>query len=429
MLYHYDGLGSTRALSNGAGDITDTYNYEAFGELLNSTGSSENSYLFAGEQYDAETENYYLRARYLDPSIGRFTQQDSWMGNNYDPITLHKYLYANADAGNMIDPTGNFSIGSMMSAVNVVGTLAGRAQFVYDVFQFASGEKEFSAKELGMVILFNHLPVKMVQRLLRKSCSPNSFTEDTLVSTEDGLKRIADIKIGDMVWAFNEETGEKSLQEVVHLIHGEGDKEIVDITLMSGEVIQATSGHPFYVNNADGQWGWLDAGDLVSGSTLTNLNGDELKVASVEKYLKPLSVFNLTVDNDHTYYVGESQVLNHNVQTRCPINGLLFGQKKPKYEINDKHVGGKRSGGKPSSLHIVDADIAFSRAIKAESDPKKWYAKSSDGKSIYMYTEDTKKGVAHLSANTSDVKSALRWNNIPDPVKFALGFDKKGKRK
>ncbi|MFM7854909.1 MAG: hypothetical protein ACKO96_24015 [Flammeovirgaceae bacterium] len=62
--YIYDGLGSTRALTNAAGTVTDSYNYDAYGTLLNSTGSSENSYRFAGEQFDKNLGQYYLRDRY-----------------------------------------------------------------------------------------------------------------------------------------------------------------------------------------------------------------------------------------------------------------------------------------------------------------------------------------------------------------------------
>ncbi|WP_185906572.1 choice-of-anchor A family protein [Teredinibacter haidensis] len=122
--YHYDGLGSVRTLSDSAGSISDAYDYEAFGEVLNRTGVTKNSYMFAGEQFDSSLNQYYLRARYYDQGIGRFTSMDTWMGNNHDPITLHKYLYANADPANNIDPTGKFSIGSVMSAVNVSSTLA-----------------------------------------------------------------------------------------------------------------------------------------------------------------------------------------------------------------------------------------------------------------------------------------------------------------
>ena len=117
--YHYDGLGSTRALSDASGALTDTYAYDAFGELLQQTGTTENHYRFAGEQYDAGLDQYYLRARYYDQGVGRFTQQDTWMGRDSDPITLHKYLYANSDPVNHTDPSGQMSLGSMMTGVNL----------------------------------------------------------------------------------------------------------------------------------------------------------------------------------------------------------------------------------------------------------------------------------------------------------------------
>ncbi|MGH1429411.1 MAG: Ig-like domain-containing protein, partial [Arenicella sp.] len=80
--YHYDGLGSTRALSDSSAAITDEYDYDAFGETLNQTGSTQNDYLFTGEQFDAGLDQYYLRARYYNQEIGRFTQADTWMGDN-----------------------------------------------------------------------------------------------------------------------------------------------------------------------------------------------------------------------------------------------------------------------------------------------------------------------------------------------------------
>ncbi len=106
--YHYDGLGSTRALSDDLGSITDSYNYEAFGDVLNQAGSTENNYLFTGEQFDSSLNQYYLRARYYNQGVGRFTQMDTWMGRNFDPVTLHKYLYANIDPVLNVDPSGMF---------------------------------------------------------------------------------------------------------------------------------------------------------------------------------------------------------------------------------------------------------------------------------------------------------------------------------
>ena len=104
--YLYDGLGSTRGLSDLSGNVTDSYAYKAFGELVSQVGSTENSYQFAGEQFDGDLDQYYLRARYYDQGKGRFTQQDVWSGYSHDPITLNKYLYANASPVIYTDPSG-----------------------------------------------------------------------------------------------------------------------------------------------------------------------------------------------------------------------------------------------------------------------------------------------------------------------------------
>jgi len=122
--YHYDGLGSTRALTDDTETVTDTYDYEAFGDLLNRTGFTDNNYLYTSEQYDPNLDQYYLRARYYNQGIGRFTQMDTFQGVASDPITLHKYLYASADPVNNIDPSGNFSLVSFGVAQNMRSTLS-----------------------------------------------------------------------------------------------------------------------------------------------------------------------------------------------------------------------------------------------------------------------------------------------------------------
>ncbi|GAA6139687.1 hypothetical protein NBRC116583_34340 [Arenicella sp. 4NH20-0111] len=341
------------------------------------------------------------------------------MGRNHDPITLHKYLYANVDPANMVDPTGNFSIGSVSVGGSISGILStiSVATTAFDIFGAATDGDGLTAKEAGIIFLTSLSPGKFL-KLFKRGC--NSFDSDTLVATENGLRPIHEVKIGDKVWAYNDKTGEKSLQEVTHLIFGEGTKELIDITLETGEVLTATNEHPFYVNNE-----WVDASDLVEGDYLVSIDDKSIEIEQVKNYRESRDVYNITVDNDHTYYVGVSKVLNHNAQKVCPINGLILGGKKPELEINNKHVGGLRSGGKASGLLPFDHDLAFRLALKAEKQPKKWYAKSTDGKSIYMYTES--RGKAHWSASTTDVKSALKFSDIPPAIKRALGFKDSGK--
>jgi RHS repeat-associated protein len=104
--YVFDGHGNVRALTDGTGAVTDTYDYDAFGNLIHSTGTTPNNYLFAGEQFDPDLNLYYNRARYLSTSTGRFWNTDTFEGDAIAPISLHKYLYASADPVNRIDPEG-----------------------------------------------------------------------------------------------------------------------------------------------------------------------------------------------------------------------------------------------------------------------------------------------------------------------------------
>jgi RHS repeat-associated protein len=139
-------LGSTRALSDVAGVVTDRYDYAAFGEGLNQSGATENRYRFTGEQFDETLNQYYLRARYYNQNIGRFTQQDTYQGNNFDPATLHKYLYANADPSNKIDPSGHMSLGSLMAGINVQAILVNTAVGVPSfAIGFAAGDGVLNA--------------------------------------------------------------------------------------------------------------------------------------------------------------------------------------------------------------------------------------------------------------------------------------------
>ena len=106
--YAYDGHGNVRFLTNESGAVTDTY--DAFGTLITATGSTNNRYLYSGEQFDPNLGLYYLRARLMNPLTGRFWSQDDYEGRRTGPASLHKYLYGGADPTNHIDPTGHFFI-------------------------------------------------------------------------------------------------------------------------------------------------------------------------------------------------------------------------------------------------------------------------------------------------------------------------------
>ena len=105
----YDGHGSTRQLADRVGSaITCRYNFEAYGEKLTDTSTSiqKTDLLYCGEQHDTTINMYNLRARFYDPSNGRFNAMDSFMGYNNDPQSLHKYAYCHGDPLNGFDPSG-----------------------------------------------------------------------------------------------------------------------------------------------------------------------------------------------------------------------------------------------------------------------------------------------------------------------------------
>lgn len=94
------------------------------------------------------------------------------------------------------------------------------------------------------------------------------FTEDTLVETESGHKKISEILIGDKVWTLNEETKERELNEVIACYDWRVDElperqELIELELEGGITIRCTENHEFYV---DGEW--VMAKDLQIGTDL-----------------------------------------------------------------------------------------------------------------------------------------------------------------
>ena len=125
--YHADGLGSIRALSDETGEVSDSYNYSAFGRLLEHAGVDTQSYYFAGESVDINVKLYYNRTRWLDVNGGRFVSADSFTGRTWDPMSLHRYLYARASPVDYVDPSGREGLLSAISAAAIYGSLVGVA--------------------------------------------------------------------------------------------------------------------------------------------------------------------------------------------------------------------------------------------------------------------------------------------------------------
>ena len=105
--YTQNAHGDVVNLTNAEGAVTKSYTYDAFGVEQNIDDSDTNAFRYCGEYFDAETGTVYLRARYYDPSIGRFISRDSYAGDNDKPLSLNRYTYCANNPIIYIDPSGN----------------------------------------------------------------------------------------------------------------------------------------------------------------------------------------------------------------------------------------------------------------------------------------------------------------------------------
>ncbi|MEI5033273.1 polymorphic toxin-type HINT domain-containing protein [Streptomyces sp. S1A(2023)] len=190
----------------------------------------------------------------------------------------------------------------------------------------------------------------------------NSFVPGTLVVMADGSRKpIENVKLGDKVLATDPKTGETTAQPVVSTILGEGAKNLVKVTVRTGDAspgnlgdavrasgrdgggvpvdtgllqlqptndgtgadtatgtVVATDGHPFWIPSL-GEW--VDASELEPGQRLQSSAGSWLQITAVQTWTQNAAVHNLTIADTHTYYVlaGEASALVHNSNCEGPI--------------------------------------------------------------------------------------------------------------
>ncbi|MFB7215581.1 polymorphic toxin-type HINT domain-containing protein [Streptomyces sp. NPDC056255] len=318
QVYLTDALGSVIGLANSDGTIATKYAYDPNGQPTVSGAASSNPYTFTGRENDG-TGLLYYRDRYYDPETGRFISQD--------PIGqaggTNLYQYALSSPTTYTDPTGN---NPMIAACAVGGLMDGGLDWA---FQRLSGRKvnwgqvgnaALTGCMLGMA--GEALGAFMAARssLRAGSClAHNSFTAGTPVLMADGSsKPIKDIKIGDKILATDPQTGETGPRTVTAFIEGNGEKQLVDLTIGTGQTqnaktgnITATDGHPFWVPALHQ---WVEAGDLKAGQWLQTSAGTWVQITAIQHRTQATKVYNLTVNDLHTYYVlaGATPVLVHN---------------------------------------------------------------------------------------------------------------------
>jgi RHS repeat-associated protein len=173
LVFGHDGHGSVRILYDIAGAvarIAQAYTFSAYGEMLAVHGPDAiavaitqrlSSLGYSGEHFDAKAQQQYLRARFYDPSNGRFNRLDPFAGNMQDPQSLHKYAYVHGDPIGMADPTGEFAMASAMAGSSIGGMLnqitADAGMFIAESFR----KQELSWETAGWALAGAFLGVGM----------------------------------------------------------------------------------------------------------------------------------------------------------------------------------------------------------------------------------------------------------------------------
>jgi RHS repeat-associated protein len=109
--YHYDYRGSTVAMTDANGGITDRFQYGPYGEATRRMGGTDTPFLYCGEHGIMTDRNglNYMRARYYSPEVGRFISRDSYEGDITEPKSLDLYAYVEGNPLIYIDPTGHMA--------------------------------------------------------------------------------------------------------------------------------------------------------------------------------------------------------------------------------------------------------------------------------------------------------------------------------
>lgn len=210
------------------------------------------------------------------------------------------------------------STAATVAAGVFVGSSTALAVSAYSAGLESNSVEEFA--EYGESAMYSTMAGGAVGGMLaygmdRSQKPSNCFVEGTGIQTEDGTVPIENVKPGDMVWAWDEDSGDVALKRVVETYINESS-ELIHV-FVDGEEIITTPTHPFYSPVK----GWTDAVRLRAGDILVLVNGEYVVVEKVQHEIleEPVTVYNFQVEGYHTYYVSAAGILVHNT---CPQRGV-----------------------------------------------------------------------------------------------------------
>ena len=235
------------ALSDSSGSVVARYHLDAWGRYRVPTelSASANRFGFTGYLFDQETNLYYAKARFYDPEFGRFTSQDSVLGQMDTPPSLHRFVYAGNRPTFYIDANGHawitvndlnnagkafggavYGVGEVIAAPGVL-TYQATGAFLYNV----TGEWQYKAQAEK---LLTHL--RGVRQGVRVSASPRHDRRSGIHVTVDSSA--SSIEKGD---AFEAAAGfGNAAGQVLTVV--EGVKGAPQITVAPARVLATNTG-------------------------------------------------------------------------------------------------------------------------------------------------------------------------------------------
>ena len=142
--YHRDEQLSTVFVTDGQGEIRNSYQYDAFGMSLGTTEKLNNRIRYTGQQYDDVTGQYYLRARYYNPVAGRFMQEDVYQGDG-----LNLYAYCGNNPVVYYDPSGYYTALGNLFTDSVIETKGNSTDLKIAILKMITGDADISDATVG----------------------------------------------------------------------------------------------------------------------------------------------------------------------------------------------------------------------------------------------------------------------------------------
>jgi RHS repeat-associated protein len=209
-----------------------------------------------------------------------------------------------------------------------------------------------------------------LKRLTSSPCG--CFTEETTVLTKDGLKPIAALKDGDLVWAYNDTLKIYELKP----IHGHYSliSDTLYTLITATDTIRVTRDHPFLTNR-----GWVETKDLQMKDLLFTKNNTYTSIASLTKTIEFENVYNFEVTGFHTYIVGRGNVIVHN--SIVPGCNIVSGTGSGFYRVVKKK---NANGVEEYYIGKGKFDRANQSKKNKTGDNVEWYS-APDSKTAFIY--------------------------------------------